>query len=231
MIVPDCRPSDVKELSVSIVLFGGGASTIVEVEESCARLGLEIAAIVKNVEGPDYALAGPRIVKVDDIGPETISHPYLIPIFTPGHRLAAYKDACARGFDRATTIVDPTAVVARSATIGAGTYINGGAVIGGATRIGGFVFVNRSASIGHHVEISDFASIGPGAVVCGAVRLGRGSVVAAGAIVLPAVEVGANCVVAAGAVVSEAVADHCLVAGNPALVVKTSYAGFRNLSV
>jgi len=27
------------------------------------------------------------------------------------------------------------------------------------------------------------------------------------------------------------VADHCLVAGNPAQVVKTNYAGYRNLSV
>jgi len=37
--------------------------------------------------------------------------------------------------------------------------------------------------------------------------------------------------VAAGAVVRESVADHCLVAGNPARVVATDYPGFRNFSV
>lgn len=219
-----------EELCVSVVLFGSGSLTIVDVEETCARCGLDVVAIVKNVAVPDHALARGRVVAADDIAPELRSFGYLVPIFTPGHRLAAQKDAGARGFERAIAIVDPTAVVARSATIGAGTYVNAGVVIGGAARIGTFVFINRSASIGHHVEISDFASIGPGAVVCGAARLGRGAVVAAGAIVLPGVEIGSNSVIAAGAVVGESVPAHCLAAGNPARVVKTGYAGFRNLS-
>ena len=70
----------------------------------------------------------------------------------------------------------------------------------------------------------------PAARVRGSTRLGRGCVVAAGAVVLPGVEIGSNSVVAAGAVVHDAVGDHCLVAGNPACVVKRDYA-FRNLSV
>jgi sugar O-acyltransferase (sialic acid O-acetyltransferase NeuD family) len=216
---------------VSVVLFGGGSSMIVDVEESCARLGLEIAAIVMNVEGPDHALARERIVKADDIDPEIKSRPYFVPIFTPGHRLAAQRDARARGFGAVATIIDPTAVVASSTTIGPGTYVNSGVVIGGASKIGAFVFINRSASIGHHVEIADFASVGPGAIICGGVRLGRGAVAAAGAIILPAVEVGSNSVIAAGAVVRESVPDHCLVAGNPARVVRTAYVGFQNFSV
>jgi sugar O-acyltransferase (sialic acid O-acetyltransferase NeuD family) len=222
---------DFGSYQVAVVLFGGGSSMIVDVEESCARLGLDIAAIVKNVEGPDHALARARIIRADHVGPALTSCPYMVPIFTPGHRLAAHREAGARGFGEATAIVDPTAVVATSAVIGAGTYVNAGAVIAGAAKIGTFVFINRSASIGHHVEVDDFASIGPGAVLCGEVRLSRGAVVGAGAVVLPAVAVGSNAVVAAGAVVRESVPDHCLVAGNPARVVKTDYAGFRNLSV
>jgi sugar O-acyltransferase (sialic acid O-acetyltransferase NeuD family) len=216
---------------VAVVLFGAGSWMIVDVEETCARLGLEIAAIVKSVAGPDHALARERIVGAEDAGPELRSCAYMIPIFTPGHRLAAQREASARGFDRATAIVDPTAVAAASARIGTGTYVNAGAVIGGAANIGTFVFINRSASVGHHVEVADFVSVGPGAVICGKVRLGRGAVVGAGAVVLPEVTVGSNAVVAAGAVVREAVPDHCLVAGNPARVVKTDYAGFRGMSV
>src|SRR5262249_43547107 len=105
-----------------VVLFGGGASTIVEVEESCARLGLEIVAIVKNVPGPDYALARERVIGADEIGTELKAHPYLVPIFAPGHRLAAHQDALQRGFRRPALMIDPTAVVARSATVGAGSY-------------------------------------------------------------------------------------------------------------
>ena len=208
-----------------------GSSTIVEVEETCLRLGLDIAAIVKNVDGPDFALARDRLIKADELDPELSACPYLVPIFTPGHRFAAYRDAGVRGFARAATVVDPTAVVARSATIGAGTFINAAVVVGGAAKIGAFVFINRSASIGHHVEIAEFASIGPGATILGAVRVGRGAMIGAGSVILPAVEIGSNAVVAAGAIVRENVPDHCLVAGNPARVVRTDYAGFRNLSV
>jgi sugar O-acyltransferase (sialic acid O-acetyltransferase NeuD family) len=216
---------------VAIVLFGSTASMIVDVEETCARLGVAIRAIVRNVEGTDYALARELVIAASDVTPEIASLPYLIPIFTPGHRLAAFRDASTRGFRNATTIVDPTSTVARSTRLGEGTYINAGVVIGGATTTGAFAFINRSASIGHHGEIADFVSIGPGATVAGTVRIGRGAVIGAGAVILPAVEIGRNAVIGAGAVVSEAVADHCLVAGNPAQVVKTNYAGYRNLSV
>jgi sugar O-acyltransferase (sialic acid O-acetyltransferase NeuD family) len=216
---------------VAIVLFGSTASMIVDVEETCARLGVPIRAIVRNVEGKDYALARELVIAASDVTPEIASSPYLIPIFTPGHRLAAFHDAGMRGFQNATTIVDPTSAVARSTSLGEGTYINAGVVIGGATKIGAFAFINRSASIGHHVEIADFVSIGPGATVAGSVRIGRGTVIGAGAVILPAVEIGRNTVISAGAVVREAVADRCLVAGNPAQVVKTDYVGYRNLSV
>lgn len=216
---------------MAIVLFGSTASMIVDVEETCARLGLPILAIVRNVEGKDYALARDLVIPASGITAEIASSPYLVPIFTPGHRLAASHDAAARGFRNAATIVDPTSTVARSTSLGEGTYINAGVVVGGATHIGAFAFINRSASVGHHVGIGDFVSIGPGATVAGSVRIGRGTVIGAGAVVLPAVEIGRNAVISAGAVVREAVADHCLVAGNPAEVVKTNYAGYRNLSV
>jgi sugar O-acyltransferase (sialic acid O-acetyltransferase NeuD family) len=216
---------------VAIVLYGSTASMIVDVEETCARLGVAIRAIVRNVEGKDFALARDLVMPANGVTPEIASSPYLIPIFTPGHRLAAFNDAGTRGFRNPTTIVDPTSTVARSTRLGEGTYINAGVVIGGATAIGAFAFINRSASIGHHVEIADFVSVGPGATVAGSVRIGRGTVIGAGAVILPAVEIGRNAVISAGAVVREAVADHCLVAGNPAQVVKTDYAGYRNLSV
>ena len=216
---------------MSVVLFGCGSKMIVDVEESCARLKLDIVAIVKNFEGLNYALSSERIVNADRLKADIKLHPYVVPFFTPGHRLAAHRDAVTRGFNREATIIDPTAMVARSATIGSGSYVNCGVVIGGATRIGAFVFINRSASLGHHVEIDDFASVGPGVTICGSARLERGAVAGAGAIILENVRIGRNSVVAAGAVVTKSVADRCLVAGNPGRTIDPTYAGFRNLAV
>lgn len=214
-----------------VVLFGCGSRMIVDVEESCARLRLDVVAIVKNVEGPDYALARERLITIEEVGPELLTYPYVVPFFTPGNRLAAHRRARERGFTDASTIVDPTAAVAGSATIGQGAYVNSAAVIGGAALIGAFAFVNRGANIGHHADIGEFASVGPGAIVCGNARLASGAVAAAGAIILENVQVGRNSVVAAGAVLRESVADRCLVAGNPARIIKTDYSGFRNLLV
>ena len=42
---------------MAIVLFGSTSSMIVDAEETCARLGMAIRAIVRNVEGKDHALA------------------------------------------------------------------------------------------------------------------------------------------------------------------------------
>jgi sugar O-acyltransferase (sialic acid O-acetyltransferase NeuD family) len=216
---------------LKIVLFGSGSSMIVDVEETCGRLGLEIAAIVKNMAGADHALARERIVMADDVGADIRLYGYIVPVFTPGYRLAGVNDAGNRGFASPATIVDPTAVVARSTTLGAGTYINSGAIIGAASRLGTFVFINRGASIGHHVAMADFVSIGPGAVISGEVKISRGAVIGAGAVVLPTVHIGANSVIGAGAVARESIPDRCLAVGNPARIVKTNYAGFRDLLV
>jgi len=161
-----------------IVLFSCGSRMIVDVEETCARLGLEIAAIVKNAEGPDHALSRERIVKADEVEPAIKRCGYVIPLFTPGYRLSAQRDACARGFAAARRPCRSDCGGRALDDGRSGSYVNAGAVIGGAAKIGEHVFVNRSASIGHHVEIGDFAAIGPGATICGIVRIGRGAVVA-----------------------------------------------------
>lgn len=220
-----------KVARLPVVLFGSNSSLIVDVEETCARLGMPIAAIVKNQDGDDHALQRGLLVWASDLPHGLTAHPYLVPIFTPGHRLAASRDAASHGFTTMATLTDPTSVVPPSCTIGAGSYVNAGAIFGGAVTIGTSVFINRGATIGHHVEIADLVSIGPGATVAGQARIGRGVVVGAGAVILPAIAIGNNSVVAAGTVVREPVADHCLVAGNPARIVTNDYPGYRGLSV
>lgn len=216
---------------MSVVLYGSTSSIIVDVEETCARLGLAIAAIVKNVAGDDFALSGAPIIAADDVPAALTSLPFAVPIFGPAHRRHASEDARRRGFERAATLIDPTAMVAASTTIGPGGYVNCGVAIGGAARIGAFVFVNRSASIGHHADVGDFVSIGPGAHIAGGVRLGLGAVVSTGAVILPRITIGSNSVIGAGSVVTEPVPDRCLVVGNPGRVVASDYAGYQNMSV
>jgi sugar O-acyltransferase (sialic acid O-acetyltransferase NeuD family) len=175
---------------------------------------------VRNVGGDSFAPQDANILEMEHASHSLLQQEFTVPLFTPRYRLAAVSQARRLGFSRPATLVDPTAVVASTTALGAGSYVNTMANIGAAGRIGAFCFVNRSATIGHHAEIEDFVSIGPGATLAGMARIGQGVMVGAGAVVLPRIEIGSNAIVAAGAVVTQTVAPRTLVAGNPARVVR-----------
>ena len=127
-------------------LFSSAAARrmIVDVEESCSRLGLEIAAIVKNVEGPDYALSRERVMKVDSIDPAIKSCRYIVPFLTPGNRFAAHQRRLTRMASRIRPRLSTRPRWSRDRRGSAlGSYVNIGVVIGGAAQIGAFVFINR----------------------------------------------------------------------------------------
>jgi sugar O-acyltransferase (sialic acid O-acetyltransferase NeuD family) len=211
---------------MSIIIYGVGSPSLVDVAESCARLRLPVAAWVHNIEGESFAPPDATVLRPADLTSELVRHAFLAPLFTPRNRYFAQAEARRHGLGRAATVIDPTAVVASSSTLGAGSYVNALASVGGASRIGAFAFVNRSASIGHHAEVADFVSIGPGAVVAGHAEIGAGVTVGAGAVVLPKMRIGNNAVIAAGAVVTKPVEPNSLVAGNPARVVGTGLPAF-----
>ncbi len=214
-----------------LVLFGTGSPVIVDVEESVVRAGLAVAAGIRNRLGPCHLPENLPALGLDEAGPELLGLPFLLPLFTPGHRQTALREAEAAGFREAHTLVDPSVPLPRRLSLGRGTYINSGCSIGSASEIGDFVFVNRGASLGHHVRLADFVSVGPGVVLAGYVALGRGAVVGAGATVLPQVTVGENAVVGAGAVATRDVPAGCLVLGNPARIVRRDIGGYQGVGV
>jgi sugar O-acyltransferase (sialic acid O-acetyltransferase NeuD family) len=215
---------------MSCVLYGIGSPLVVDYEESCARQGLAIVGAVKNVAGAVYTISAAPIYSADELPESLLSLPFIVPIFTPGRRRLAVDDAGRRGFSRSFTLVDATAVVARSTPLGTGTFVNCGVVIAAAGCIGSFVLINRSASIGHHAQISDYAAVGPGAVLAGNVTLGRGAVVGVGAIISPEIVIGDNAVVSAGSLVTRDVPANSLVGGQPAQVLRSDIIGYNDVA-
>jgi sugar O-acyltransferase (sialic acid O-acetyltransferase NeuD family) len=201
-----------------ILLFGAGGPLSADVEESCRRSGVVLAAAILNRPGDGFCLDISRHRRVEEMEPEHRTLPFLCPLFTPANRRIAVAEAQALGFAAAPALVDPTAIVASSAVLGDGGYVNAGSILGAATRLGRHVIVNRGASIGHHGEIGDFASIGPGAVIAGQVRIGPGVLVGAGAVIEPGLELGADSVVAAGAVLRQDLPPGAIATGNPARI-------------
>jgi len=214
-----------------IVIFGVGSPIAIDVEETCGRLGLVVAAAIKNVDGPSHVSSHIPLLESAHVPGHLLDLRVILPMFTPAHRRKASEEVFRLGFLRHATLIDPTSAIASTATFGLGIFVNAGCTIGGAATLHDFVFVNRSASIGHHCALEEFVSIGPGSVLAGSVRIGRGAVIGAGAVILPKIEIGANAVVGAGSVVTRSVPPACVVVGNPARVVKESNAGYKGLSV
>jgi sugar O-acyltransferase (sialic acid O-acetyltransferase NeuD family) len=200
----------------ALILFATGSSISVEYAATCRRLGVAIAAGISNREGPSYLPETIPILGVADVPADLLSVACLCPLFTPGNRIAAVREAAQLGFDFPRSLIDPTAIVADDLEAGGGSFVNAGVIIGAATSLGGHVVVNRGASIGHHARLADFASIGPGAILAGHVRIGRGAMVGAGAIILPGITVGEGAVVGAGSVVTRDVAAGDKVMGSAA---------------
>ena len=204
----------------SIVLFGAGSPILGDVEETCLRLGLSVAAIVRNIgSATQQDTIGPTI-SLEELTPRLLALPMAFPLFSPATRRFAWSHASALGAARFDPLIDPTAILPSRMTVEEGVYINSGAVFGAFSRLGRAVFINRAAVIGHHVELDEFVSVGPGAKIGSNVRVGRGTVLGGGAVILPGLAISENVIVAAGAVVTRDVPPNRVVMmGNPARVV------------
>ncbi len=198
-----------------MIIFGVRSPLVVELEESLARLGIDVTAAV-SVNGTPRLIDRSKIVDLADFS-AVVGAQFIASAFAPLRRKELISQALALGLVKAAAIVDPTAVLPRSIRIGDGSYINAGVVIGAMTMIGEGVLVNRSVSLGHHTVLGDLVSVGPGATLAGNIHVGTGSVIGAGATILPNVRIGAGAIVSAGSLVRKHVPDGTLVVGNPAV--------------
>jgi sugar O-acyltransferase (sialic acid O-acetyltransferase NeuD family) len=224
----------------SWIIYACGTPYTAEVAESIWRRGDEVAALVDNLpadtpaaEGAAEAAeaAGAPTIRPAQIEPSHLDLDVVIPLITPGHRFAIEQEARSLGLRSFPALIDPAAVVARSARIEAGSAVNAGVVVAAGAELGRFVHVNRSASIGHHDVIGDYATLGPGCVLAGHVTVGRGAFLGAGAVCRPRTRIGANAVVGAGTVVVDHVPDGAVVVGNPAKPLPGRSGGYGGATV
>lgn len=113
-----------------ILLYGVGSPIVGDVEESAHRAGMAIILGIRNVAGP--ALTGAEIptCPVDAIPEAYRGNPFLVPLFTPGHRQGAVREASGHGLMQHAVLVDPTTIRPRDLVIGPGSYVNAGCVFG-----------------------------------------------------------------------------------------------------
>lgn len=198
-----------------MILFGVRSPLIVDVEETLHRLNITVTAAV-SVNGTPRLIDRRALVDLADFTPPAHGR-FLATAFAPERRRALIAQAMALGLQPCPALIDPTAILPRTARIGDGSFINAGVVIGALAMIGDGVLVNRAASLGHHCMLGDHVSIGPGAVLAGNIHVGEGAMIGAGSVILPDVRIGAHAIISAGSVVRKHVDEHAFVVGNPAV--------------
>lgn len=201
----------------------GGALRIVavatpyawEVVESAHRQGLRVECV------DNHGQADPRLPGLRPLGEDVDRDgAWTLGLSSAVHRGHAAHALARDGFGPPVSLLDPTAVVGSTVTVGHGAYLNAGSVVGSHARLGCHAHVNRSASVGHDCDLGFAASLGPGVVLTGHVRVGTSAFVGAGAVVLPGVTVGAGAVIGAGSVVTRDVPDGMVYAGSPARALR-----------
>jgi sugar O-acyltransferase (sialic acid O-acetyltransferase NeuD family) len=114
------------------------------------------------------------------------------------------------------TLVHPSSVISRYATIAQGSVVMAGVVVNADARIGEGAILNTGCSIDHDCVLGNCVHMSPGAQLAGGVKVGDFSWVGIGAAVRQLITIGENSVVGAGAAVVKDVPDGVTVVGVPA---------------
>lgn len=183
---------------MEIVLLGaeGHASDVVDLVQRATTWRI---AAAYGVTLPDVDRLAERGVTITTSS-EGLRHlPFIAAIGYPAPRA---KAVATWDVGAAPSVVDPTAVVSPSSSLGDGTTVFWHAAVSPRCVVGQHVLVSYAATLGHDCHIGDFAAILPGAHVSGDVVVGARALVGSGAVVLQGVRIGEAARVGAGAVVT-----------------------------
>jgi sugar O-acyltransferase (sialic acid O-acetyltransferase NeuD family) len=111
--------------------------------------------------------------------------------------------------------IHPSAVVAKSASLGAGTVVMPGAIVGAGSKIGCHVILNTQSSVDHDCDFGDYSSTAPGAILGGDCKIGTFSAISLGAKLIHGIHIGSHTVIGAGSLVLKPVPELVTAFGSP----------------
>ena len=209
----------------NLVLIGGGGHchSVIDVVH---RLNLFDEVVITDcLIPPETCIMGCKVVGTDDKLLELRSKGFLYAFITVGSiestllRRKLEKKAEELDFIF-PTIIDPSAVIAHSATILEGGFVGKQAVVNSNTELGKHCIVNTGAIIEHDCKVGDFSHISSCATLCGQVNVGSDTHIGAGSVVRQEISIGHNCIIGVGSAVVKDIPDNAKAYGNPCRVVK-----------
>ncbi len=120
------------------------------------------------------------------------------------------------------TLVHPSVVLSKTATIGSDCVIFPNCVIASNVKIGSHVVILPNSIVGHDSEIGDYTSLASGVCISGRVKVGKLCYLGSGSLVKEDTKIEDKSLVGMGSVVLEDIKEGRVYAGNPAKFLRTS---------
>lgn len=118
------------------------------------------------------------------------------------------------------TLVHPSAVIARSASVARGTVVMAGAVVGPDARIGEGCILNTASSVDHDCKVGDYCHVSVGAHLAGTVAVGEHTWIGVGACINNNLTICGHCMIGSGACVVKDITDPGTYIGVPARLLR-----------
>lgn len=119
------------------------------------------------------------------------------------------------------TIVHPTAIIAKGATVGKGTIIKAGAILEADSTVGNHCIVNTTVTFGHDCVLGDCSTLSPGVNLGGNTIIGSNTAISMNSVIIEKTVIGDNVVIGAGSVVTKNIENNVVAYGSPAKIVRT----------
>ena len=117
------------------------------------------------------------------------------------------------------TLIDPNAIIHRTAQIGEGSLIFAGAMVGIEAKVGKCCTVLYNAAVNHDVEVGDYTTVYPNATISGRCHVGKYCEIGTGASIIQHVSICDNAKIGVGAAVFTNIKIPGTTVGNPAVTM------------
>ena len=124
------------------------------------------------------------------------------------------------GDKKFATIIDPTAIVSDTASIGEGSIICHNAIVSINVNISKHCDIIYGAIVSHDAKLNSFVTLYPSVNISGNVSIGSCVEIGAGAKVIQQKNIGNNVIIGAGSVVIKDIPDNSTAVGVPTKLIK-----------
>lgn len=216
---PDEKPVDSRE--IIIIGCNGNCADIAEAVEALAAKGepVKVAGFLDDAEAVrGGTIAGyPVLGRIADAAQFAGAH-FVNGIGSPkSYRFKA--DIIARtGIpdERWATVIHPTAVVSRHATVGGGTVLLANVSVGAGARIGRHCMVLQNSVVSHDSVVGDYSALATGVCVSGGCAIGDNCYIGGNVSIRDGITVAPGSLIGIGSVVVKNLTPACVAFGNPA---------------